>query len=90
MDRKLTKRFELLHQYSIAPMLHYSNEIYELPTRMPYLVGETAVRTDGQHLHSKIYECGMIGGDRRQFRGSHKRKISRVETKGHPLPFVIG
>jgi hypothetical protein len=52
-------------------------------------MGETAVHAARQDLYSQRLELFVFDGDRRQFRGSDKGKITGIKAEGDPLPLVV-
>ena len=56
---------------------------------LPDLVREATVRAHRENLHAQTDQYVMIGGDRRQFRGSDEGEVTGVEAQQHPLPGVV-
>ncbi len=56
----------------------------------PHLMDEHAVHAHGENLDPKLFEFGMLLGDRRDFRGSDKGEIAGIEAENHPFAQIIG
>jgi hypothetical protein len=53
-------------------------------------VDKAAIGAHRQHFYSQSLQFLISGGDRRQFRRSHKGEVPWIEVKDNPFPFVIG
>jgi hypothetical protein len=57
---------------------------------VPHFVDEHAVDAHGKDFNTQLLKFGVFFGDRRNFGGSDKGKITRVKTKYRPFSQVIG
>ena len=67
------------------PALHHLGKLFFLP----YLMDEPAVSARRKYLNSKLFELFGFSGNCRQLGRSNEGKISGVETKNNPFPFII-